>query len=179
MQESTARLQAQSASLIATIERWEFVMTAKLERRPLDTLAMRFALASESILPRWKRKPHSFHQLASGEVVQFGGEAEHDAHTVRTLYLRPNYNADDIAYLEQVVASSYPITAEHADIILRQQKPNTSHSKRRPAEADPDPDMRMDYRSRPERCMTAEDLAREQFTGRALERELRRIKGVQ
>jgi hypothetical protein len=178
MQESTARLRAQSASLIATIERWEYAITAKLERRPLDTLAMRFALASETILPRWKRQPHSFHTLASGEVVQFGGKAEHDVHTVRTvrtLYMRPNYNQADVAYLEHVVASSYVITAEHADVILRQRKPNTSRSKRRPIEAEPDVPS-LEWKSRPERYMSAEDLAREQFTGRALERELRRIK---
>jgi hypothetical protein len=175
MQENTARLQAASASLCATVERWQIVMTAKIEGKPLDTMSMRFALASETILPRWKRQPHSFHALASGEVVQFGGKTEHDAHSMRTLYMRPNYTLADISYLEQCVSASYVITAEHADVILRQQKPNTSHSKRRPAEADRDPDMRAEYRARPLRRMTAEDLARAQFTGKALERELRRI----
>jgi hypothetical protein len=173
--ELTARLRAKSASLSATIERWEIVMTAKIAGTPLDDMAMRFALESESILPRWKRKPHSFHQLANGEVVVFGGKPEYDAHSMRTLYVRPNYTQRDVDYLERVVASSYVITAEHADVILRQQKPNTAHSKRKPMEADPDPDMGMEYRARPERHLTAEEIAREQFTGRALERELARI----
>jgi hypothetical protein len=173
IQENTARLQAASASLAATLERWEYAITAKLERRPLDTLAMRFALGSETILPRWKRQPNSFHTLSSGEVVVFGGKS--DTHTVRTLYMRPNYTLADISYLEQCVSASYVITAEHADVILRQRKPNTSHSKRRPSEADADPDMRAEYRARPLRRMTAEDLARAQFTGKALERELHRI----
>jgi hypothetical protein len=134
--EATARLQARSASLCATVERWQTVMTAKIAGTPLDLMSMRFALESESILPRWKRQPHSFHQLASGEVVQFGGKPEDDAHSMRTTFLRRDFNAHDVAYLERVVASSYVITAESAHTILRQQKPNTSHSKRRACEAD-------------------------------------------
>ena len=176
MQKNTARLQAASASLCATVERWEIVMTAQLERRPLDTLAMRFALESESILPRWKRQPHSFHTLSSGEVVQFGGKPEDDAHSMRTVYMRPNYTQADVSYLEQVVASSYVIRAEDADVILRQRKPNTSRSKRRPCEADPDIPS-LEYRERAPRYRTPEDLIMESgLTGRALERELARIR---
>jgi hypothetical protein len=174
MQESTTRVQVAAASLCATIQRWADLRVAKLERRvPSGAMSMRQALESESILPRWKKRPHSFHTLASGEVVVFGGDQT--AHTMRVDEVKTTYTQCDVDYLKQVVVASRVIVAEEADRILRTMKPDTSRSKRRPAEADPDPDMRMDYRSRPERCMTAEDLAREQFTGRSLARELARI----
>jgi hypothetical protein len=147
----------------------------KLVRQIKETQApasMREALASEpAVLPKHKRR--GIWILENGEILEFP-----DAHTmreVRTQFLRPNYTQADVAYLEHVVASSYPITAERADIIMRQQKPNTAHSKRRPIEAELDVPS-LEWQSRPERHnVTPEQLAREQFTGRALQRKLARI----
>jgi hypothetical protein len=166
------RLQAQSASLCATIDRWAMLMTAKIEGRPLDDMSMRFALASEHILPRWKRQPKSFHTLTNGEVVQFG----QSTHTLRTQYLRTQYTANDVDYLTRVVMASRAIMADEADRILRTLKPDTSRPKRRPAEADPDIPS-SEYKQRVPRFLSAEDLIRSQFSGRALQRELRRIYG--
>jgi hypothetical protein len=144
----------------------------KLVQVETQAPTMREALASESkALPRWKRRPDSFVTLETGEVIHFGPGR---THTMRT-YVRPNYTQADVAYLEQVVVASRVIVAEEADRILRTMKPDTSRSKRRPAEAEADPDMRMEYRQREPRSLTPEDLIRSQFSGRALAKELRRI----
>ena len=124
---------------------------------------MRAGLGAEPyILPRWKRQP-------------IGYKPESDAHSTRTQFLRRDYNAADVGYLQCCVTAQQAVSADEANRILRTMKPDTSRSKRAPAEADPDPDLRAEFRARPERRMTAEDLAREQFTGRALSRELARI----
>jgi hypothetical protein len=123
LEESITRLQAQSASLRATMERWADVMVAKLERRipSSDPMSMREALGSESrMLPRWKRQPHSFDALPNGETIVIGPRR---AHTVR---MRRDYNLADCQYLQSVALASYAIAAEEADAILRRSKPNTS-----------------------------------------------------
>jgi hypothetical protein len=163
MQRACERLEAGRASLRATVERWQ----------PSWENPMRAGLGSEHyILKKWKRRPRSFHTLPDGEVQYGPGRT----HTVRTQYLRRDYNSHDVAYLESCASAQRSITADEANRILRTMKPDTSRSKRPPAEADPDPDIRAEYRARPERHLTAEDLARAQFTGRALERELRRMR---
>ena|SRR5437764_14121236 len=53
--------------------------------------------AESSIVPRWKRRPKSFETLPDGQVIV------HGTHTVRTTYLRSNYNANDVAMLERIV----------------------------------------------------------------------------
>lgn len=65
----------------------------------LQAFRLRSCLRAESaILPRWKRRPKSFETLPDGQVIVNG------AHTVRTTYLRSNYNANDVALLQQIVA---------------------------------------------------------------------------
>ena len=63
----------------------------------LATHAMREALASEpEVLPRHKRR--GTWQLANGEIIDF----PKDKHG-RTRFLRRDYNANDVALLQQIV----------------------------------------------------------------------------
>lgn len=125
-----------------------------------------------SVLPKWKRRPKGFQTLPSGELVVVG-----KAHSVRTRYMRSQFNAGDVAYLGRVVRASQATTAEQATTILRRMKPDTSRAKRLPGEAEPDM-MDTTWRSRPGRSLSAEDLIREQFTHnpKQLARELARLR---
>src|SRR5438477_2177186 len=64
----------------------------------LQAFRLRSCLRAESsILPRWKRRPKSFETLPDGQVIVNG------PHTLRTTYLRRDYNANDVALLQQIV----------------------------------------------------------------------------
>ena len=64
----------------------------------LQAFRVRSCLRAESsIVPRWKRRPKSFETLPDGQVIV------HGTHTVRTTYLRRDYDANDIALLQQIV----------------------------------------------------------------------------
>jgi len=54
--------------------------------------------AEPSLLPRWKRMPRSFTTLPDGQVVVNG-----QTHSMRTRYLRRDWNENDVALLRQVV----------------------------------------------------------------------------
>ncbi len=63
----------------------------------LATHTMREALASEpEVLPRHKRR--GTWQLASGEIIEFPKDKQG-----RTRFLRRDYNANDVALLQQIV----------------------------------------------------------------------------
>jgi hypothetical protein len=176
LEQGTAQLQAQATSLCATIDNWVMVTTAKLDGRTLDDIGMRCALASESILPRWKRKPNAFHLLATGEVVQFGSAHSMRGDEVKTTYIRSDFTMADVDYLQRVVMASRVIMADEANTILRRIKPNNAYSKRAPAVADADPCM-PEWRNRPERHLSPRDLVMESgLKGRALAKELARIR---
>jgi hypothetical protein len=64
----------------------------------LQAFRLRSCLRAESaILPRWKRRPKSFETLTDGQPIVNG------THTLRTTYLRSNYNGNDVALLQQIV----------------------------------------------------------------------------
>jgi hypothetical protein len=66
-------------------------------KEPLATHTMREALASEpEVLPRQKRR--GTWQLDNGEIIDFPKD-KHD----RTRFLRRQYNAADVALLQQIV----------------------------------------------------------------------------
>lgn len=134
-------------------------------------LSMRDALASEpAVLPAHKRRG-TWRLESSGEIVEFPKDKYG-----KTRFLRSNYTARDAAYLEAArEATAKRFTAEDAIATLRKLRPDIGRAKRKPIEADPDPCC-PGWRDRPERHLTPEQMIREQFTGRALERELRRVK---
>jgi hypothetical protein len=90
----------------------------------------------------------------------------------RTTYLRRNYDASDVAYLRLLAVAPDPMSALAE---YRSTHTRALVGKRRPIEADPDPVCHA-WRDRPERKLSAEDLIRSQFSGRALRRELRRLR---
>ena len=126
------------------------------------------------ILPSWKRKPHSFHTLPTGEVIVLGPGRK--VHSMRTQYIR--YTAGIVGYLQQIVKAQRVIRAEEAETILRTVKPNTAYSKRDPVQAEPDIVNPEWWKDRPARLLSAEQLAIEQLANspKQLERELRRIR---
>jgi hypothetical protein len=144
--------------------------SSKLVRQIRETLqalapSMREALASEpAVLPKHKRR--GIWTLENGEILEFP-----DAHTVRTTYLRSNYNANDVAFLRRIIEAPDPINALNA---YRSSHGRVLRAKRAPVEAEPDV-IDSTWRERPERQMTEEDLIRAQFSGRALARELKRL----
>jgi hypothetical protein len=159
IQECIASLEACTAKLKEA--------TAKLEEQRLAA----WLRIEPRMLPKWKRQPHGFKTLRDEVTVQG------NAHSVRTMYMRPNYTQRDAEYLQRCVNAQHSITANEANTILRSMKPDRSYGKRRPAEANPDPDMRAQYRARPERRLSPYELIMESgLKGRALQRELARIK---
>jgi hypothetical protein len=113
---------------------------------------MREALASEPSVLRWTPKPRTV--------------------CTHTTYLQRNYDANDVAYLGLIVAAPDSMTALAQYQSGRQR---VLKGKRKPVEAEPDPHCPQ-WRDRPERHLTARQMAEEQFSGRSLQRELRRIK---
>ena len=72
------------------------VLVQEVKER-LATHAMREALASEpEVLPRHKRR--GTWQLANGEIIDFPKDKQG-----RTRFLRRDYNANDVALLQQIV----------------------------------------------------------------------------
>jgi hypothetical protein len=128
-------------------------------RRKLEEFRLGGWLRSEaSMLPQWRRKPRSLH----------------NAHSMRTTYLRTQFNARDVAFLRHVVAAPDPITALN-DYRARHER--TLRAKRSPVEADPDV-MDATWRTRPERVLTAEEIIREQLghNPRLMAKELARMR---
>jgi hypothetical protein len=155
IEESTARILAAKAKLD------EFRLGGWLRSEP-------------GMLPAWKRRPRSFHTLPTGEVIVYGPGRTHTVREVqaKTMYLRRDYTRADVGYLERVLAAPDTITALNA---YRANNGRLLRAKRNPIEAEPDPCC-PEWCDRPQRTLTAEQMIREQFTGRALQRELRRIK---
>jgi hypothetical protein len=95
-----------------------------------------------------------------------------NAHSVhaKTTYLRANYTLADVDLLQQIVEAPEPAAALR---LWEANHPSTFKPKRIDVEPDP---VDTTWRSRPERHLNAEELIRQQFSGRALARELKRLR---
>ena len=157
----TARLQASTARLRAKLEVLHQLRQGK---------RLRAAMASErGSLPKWKKlKANQRLELETGEVIEFA-----ESRTVCTEYLRRDYLERDVAYLRQLVVMPYFIAEGSAEAAYNRDHVRTMKPKRLAA----DPDIPCpDWRSRPERHLNARQLIEQQLSGKALLKELKRLR---
>jgi len=127
-------------------------------------------MASErGLLPKWKKlKANQRLELETGEVIEFP-----KARTVRTEFLRRDYLERDVAYLRHLVVMPHFIAKGSAEAAYNRGHVRTMKPKRLTA----DPDIPCpDWRSRPERHLTARQLIEQQLSGKALLKELKRLR---
>jgi hypothetical protein len=125
----------------------ERLNTARAKLQP----TMREAMASEpGLLPPWRAKR---------------------THVVRTVYMRRQMGKSEVDFLQHLMRLPDPLTALAT---YRAGHHRVLTGKRKPVEAAPDVSC-SEWRQRPERHLTARQMAEAQFTGKSLERELRRI----
>lgn len=105
-----------------------------------------------ALLPKWRQKPTR-------------------TQAKQTLRMRPNFGEPEVRLLLQILDAPSPLTAvtTYRDAHQRVLKPKEA------IQVDPDIPS-TEYQSRPERHLTAEDLIRAQFSGKALFKELRRLR---
>jgi hypothetical protein len=115
----------------------------------LRELSLRVNLSTEpALLPRWKRT-HTVH---------------------KTTFMRSNMREKEVLFLRQL------LNLPDARTALRQyQETHRRVLQGKRMVADPDP-LDTTWRQRPARYLTARQMAEEQLSGRALQRELRRIR---
>jgi hypothetical protein len=128
--------------------------------------SMRDAMAVEAEqLPKWRRKRKRV-TLADGSVADFTQLYSH-THSVQTY----GYGRAEVDLLRWLVTRPDAMTALRR---YEQTHQRALQGKRKALEADPDV-VDTSWRQRTPRYLSAEDLIRSQFSGRALARELRRI----
>lgn len=157
----TARLQASNIRLRAKLAELRQLRQGK---------HLRAAMGSKrSLLPKWKKlKASQRLELEAGEIIEFA-----ESRAVRTEYLRRDYLERDVAYLRQLVAMPYFIAEGSAEAAYNRGHVRTMKPKRLTA----DPDISCpDWRSRPERHLTARQLIEQQLSGKALLKELKRLR---
>lgn len=88
----------------------------------------------------------------------------------KTQYMRSNFNRKDVLLPQWILASPASITVLAAY--------RSSHQRElKPERLTADPDIpRSDWRSRPERHLTARQLMEQQLSGKALVKELKRLR---
>jgi hypothetical protein len=105
-----------------------------------------------ALMPKWSQKPAR-------------------TQAKRTLRMRRNHGEPEVRFLLRILDSPDPLTAVTTYRAAHQRvlKPKKA------LQADSDIPS-IDYQSRPLRYLTAEDLVRQQFSGKALVKELRRLR---
>jgi hypothetical protein len=134
---------------------------------------MRRGMAVEPlVLPKHKRRGTFFFE--NGEILEFPKSQTHTVREPKTTFFRSQYNRADLNMLSLVRdAQLLRFSFEDSERWLISRRNGRTLPRKR-IDADPDP-VCTEWKERPARLLTAEQMIREQFTGRALQRELARL----